>query len=229
MRLLSQVRGEVPKLVLCGVVGNAIIEAGKQTNSNRRNWVVYSGTHSKPQGLEQLIKAWKIAKLPGWELHIAGHGAMTATLHTLAEGNTTIVFHGLLDRKQNAAMLGTGKIGIVPYDVSTTQGFSFKTIECLAAGLHVITTPLTALEDLEPELKAGITYIADNSPTTIAASLEDVIRNERYGRTVAAATVEKYGPNAITRTLDVFVKNVVAGRPVGGEVKQKAGVATSCG
>jgi hypothetical protein len=207
--LLSQVTGNVPKLVLCGVVGEAILEAARQPGSSRRNWVVFSGTHSKAQGLEQLIEAWKMAKLPDWELHIAGHGAMTATLHDLARNNPSIVFHGLLDRNENARLLGAGKIAVVPYDVSQTQGFSFKTIECLAAGLHVITTRLVALEALEPELKIGITYIDDNAPATIASCLVQVIAGRRYDRTAARATLEKYSPAAVTQTLDTFIKQVM--------------------
>ncbi len=210
--LLSQVGGNVPKLLVRGVIGEAILEAGRRPRNSRRNWVVFSGTHSKPQGLEQLIQAWKMARLPGWELHIAGQGAMTRSLHELAAGSPSIVFHGLLDRQANARMLGDGKIAIVPYDVGQTQGFSFKTIECLAAGLHVITTPLVALEGLEPELKSGISYIRDNAPATIASALEQAVAERWYDRTAEGAAAEIYGPATIASSLDALLASVTADR-----------------
>lgn len=208
--LLSHMTRDVPKLLLCGVVSNAILEVGTQPLGSRCNHVVFSGTHSKAQGLEQLIKGWRMAKLPDWELHIAGHGAMTETLHALAEKDSSIVFHGLLNRDDNARMLGAGKIAIVPYDISSTLGFSFKTVECLAAGLHVITTRLQALEGLRPELKAGITYLNDNAPGTIAACLKEVIASRQYERTAVQATVDEYGPVAVSRSLDGLLQQVTA-------------------
>ena len=208
--LLSQVAGDVPKLLLPGVVGEAILNATKQTNGARRNWVVFSGTHSWAQGLEHLIKAWGIAKLPDWELHIAGHGHMTAALHKLAENEKSITFHGLLNREENACLLSTGKIAVVPYDVSQSQGFSFKTIECLGAGLHVITTPLKALKGLDPEMEKGLTYINGNSPDTIAECIRKVIAERRYEQTAERATLRTYGPAAVSRSLDTFLKQVVS-------------------
>ena len=207
--LLAQLAGDVPKLLLQGVVGEAILKATKQTNAARRNWVVFSGTHSWAQGIEHLIKAWGTAKLPDWELHIAGHGQLTATLHKLAENNPSIVFHGMLNRGENACLLSMSRIAVVPYDVSQTRGYSFKTIECLGAGLHVITTPLGALD---PEMEIGITYINDNSPDTISACLKKVISERRYEQTSQLATMETYGPEAVSQSLDTFLRQVMTFR-----------------
>lgn len=206
--LLLQVTRDVPKLVLYGVVSEGPLSVTEQPKADRPKRVVFSGTHSKPQGLEQLIKGWKIAELADWELHIAGHGQMTPTLHNLADNNPSIVFHGVLDRNANTRLLGTGEIAVVPYDISQTRGFSFKTIECLGAGLHVITTPLGALEALDPEMKIGITYINDNSPHTIAACLKKVIAEVRYEQTAKQATLERYGSAAVSRSLDAFLKQI---------------------
>src|SRR4030095_7954823 len=202
----------IPKLLLCGVVGDAIGRANERTRGARRDWVVFSGTHSWAQGLEHLIVAWRMAAPPGWELHIAGHGQLTETLHKLAGNDPSIVFHGLLSREENALFLASGKIAVVPYDVSQTRGFSFKTIECLAAELHVITTPLTALAGLSPEIKAGLTYIEDNRPETIAAGLKKVIAERAYERIAAEATLREYGPEAVTSSLEHFLKQVLARR-----------------
>jgi hypothetical protein len=208
--LLSQVPEPVAKLVLLGVVGQAIQRATEETRNSRRNRVVFSGTHSWAQGLEQLIKGWKMAKLSDWELHIAGQGDLTEKLHNLAENDSTIVFHGLLSREENARLLGSGKIGMVPYDVSQTRGFPFKTIECLAAGLHVITT---SLGTVDPEMDVGITYINDNLAETICACLKKVITERRYEHTSQQATLNAYGSEAVSRSLDTFLGQVMPFRP----------------
>jgi glycosyltransferase involved in cell wall biosynthesis len=147
--------------------------------------------------------------LQDWELHIAGRGSITATLEKLAENDPSIVFHGFLNREENARLLCAAKIGMNAQDVSITPGnvFAFKIIEYLAAGLHVITTPRGALE---PELEAGITYIADNTPETLAGCLKKIIIKRLYERTAAQAALRTYGPEAISAALNRLVAQVAA-------------------
>jgi hypothetical protein len=203
--LLAQV-GDVPKLLLPGVIDRAIISAGGA--NERRNWVVFSGTHSRYQGLSALITSWRRTPPAGWELHIAGHGEETATLHALAAGHPTIVFHGVLDREANARLLTQGRISVVAYEVEKTRGFSFKTLECLGAGLHVITTRLTALSALDPELKQGLTYLDGNDPDTISSCLHTVIADRLYERTSRDAVLARYGPDAVQRSLNAFLLSI---------------------
>jgi glycosyltransferase involved in cell wall biosynthesis len=211
--ILSTVRADVPKVLLRGVVSENILELNREGAGDRQNWVVFSGTHAKPKGLEQLVKAWEILNLPDWELHIAGHGQMTDRLEKMTQNNPSIVFHGLLDREENARFLGKAKIGINPHDVSRVPGnvFAFKIIEYLAAGTHVITTPMGALEK---ELEAGITYMPDNSPETIAATIRRVIEERSYVRTSTTAAQQLYGPEAVAKSLDELLQRVVAGEAV---------------
>src|SRR5687767_1708798 len=204
--LLAQV-GDVPKLLLPGVIDRAIVTEGERSNG-RRNWVVFSGTHSRYQGLTSLITSWKQTPQPGWELHIAGHGEITSELHALATGDPTIVFHGVLDRDANARLLTQGKISVVAYEVEKTRGFSFKTLECLGAGLHVITTRLTALSALDPELKTGLTYLDGNDPDTISACLTSVIKDRRYEQTSRGEAIARYGPDAVQRSLNAFLLSI---------------------
>jgi len=207
--LLAQTPPSVPKLLLRGVVSNEIVSLREQAKGVRRNWIVFSGTHTRSQGLEQLIKAWRMLGLMDWELHIAGQGAMTNTMHNMAESCKTIVFHGLLGREDNARLLKTAKIGIAPFDISQTpdRGFSFKIIEYLAAGLHVVTTPRGFLE---PQLETGISYIADNSPDTIAAGLRKVIHDCPYEQKAQQAALQTYGPEAVSKGLNRLIEQAMA-------------------
>lgn len=204
--LLEQVPSRGPRLLLPGVVSQEVLNLAQRPKSERRNRVVFSGTHSLAQGLVPLITAWRTLRLPHWELHIGGRGVLTEKLQSMAAGDSSIVFHGLLDRQANAELLTSGRIAAVPYDTTQTRGFSFKTVECLAAGLHVISTPLVALDALTPEMKAGITYIPDNQPQTIASSLRSVITDRLYEHTSERAVAEEYGPGAVARSLEKFLQ-----------------------
>ena len=141
----------------------------------RKNWVLFSGAHTRSKGIEQLIAAWKIAGLSDWELHITGHGELTEILQLQLHGINDIVFHGLIDRQELVPLLCSAKICMNPHKLSQTPGnvFAFKIIEYLAAGTHVISMPMGVLEK---EIKRGITYIPNNTPDTIVATLRQVIQ-----------------------------------------------------
>jgi glycosyltransferase involved in cell wall biosynthesis len=210
-RLLSQTPTETPKLLLRGVVSDEILNANKCGYGFKKNWVVFSGTHFRTVGLAELLTAWGMVDLPGWELHIAGDGEMTTQLKQIAQGNRTIVFHGLLNERENARLLSSARIGINPHDISRAPGniFPMKIVEYLAAGTHVLTTPMGTLE---AELESGITYLPDNKAETIADCLKGVIQSRRYERTAADAVLNVYGPNAVARSLDKLIRQVANGR-----------------
>jgi hypothetical protein len=65
---------------------------------------------------------------------------------------------------------------------------------------------------LEPELEAGITYMNDNSPPTIAATLQRVIDERDYERTAAQTAAQKYGPTTVLRSLDTLIQRVLRNR-----------------
>ena len=205
--LLSQVPRSAPTLLLRGVVGADVIEAGAERRGDKRNLVVFSGTHIASNGVAELIDGWRSVGLPGWELHITGYGGLTETLRQKAAGVPGIVFRGLVSRPELVQLQSSAKICINPHHVSQTPGnvFAFKIIEYLAAGAHVITTPMGALEK---ELEAGITYMRDNSPETIAATIRRVVETRGYEETAPTAAQEAYGPSAVSKSLDGFLDQV---------------------
>ena len=207
--LLSQLPSHIPVLLLRGVVGDDILKASKDMKTMKRNCVVFSGTHIESNGARELIAGWEIAAIPGWELHITGFGAMTEELRKMAARDPSIMFHGMISREEVVRLLCSARICINPHVVSQNPGnvFAFKIIEYLAAGAHVVTTPMG---NLEPQLEDGITYMNDNSPATIAATLQRVIRERDFERTAAEAAVHSYGPQAISRSLDELLNKVMA-------------------
>lgn len=203
--LLSQIPESTPKILLRGVVGQDVIDAGNRINGTKRDWILFSGTHIENNGIAQLIQAWRSVPVPGWELHITGAGGLTETLRDMAKDVPAITFHGLVSRAELVTLMSSARICINPYAVSQTPGnvFAFKVIEYLGAGAHCVTTPMGALE---PEVESGITYMPDNSPATIAATLKKIIAGALYERSAADVVQETYGPAAVSKRLNTFLE-----------------------
>jgi len=210
-QLLKQLPSSIPKLLLRGVVSDEIANAIKPAAALRKNWVVYAGTLFRSKGLEQLITAWDRLRPSGWELHISGDGELKNRLTEMATNIPGIVFEGVLSRGDYVNLLCSAKIGINPHDVSKTPGnlFAFKIIEYVAAGAHVITTPMGTLE---PEIEKGITYMPDNRAETIAATLKKTIEGGYYDRTASEAALRAYGPEAVALSLNSLLRQVANGR-----------------
>jgi len=112
-----------------------------------------------------------------------------------------------VSRQELVQRMCSAKICINPHVVSLTPGnvFAFKIIEYIAAGAHAVTTPMGALEK---ELEAGVTYMPDNSPQTIAATLQKIVTEREYERTARQAAHRVYGPRAVARSLDTLLNQV---------------------
>ncbi len=209
--LLSQVRSGIPTLLLRGVVGADVVKASEESRRGKENIVLFSGTHIGSNGIAQLIEGWRKIERADWELHITGFGQLTNSLRRMAEEVQGIIFHGLVSRPELVRRMCSAKICINPHQVSQTPGnvFAFKIIEYLAAGAHVITTPMGVLE---AELEAGITYMSDNTPKTIAATIQRVIEEREFEQTAMEKAQEMYGPAPISKSLDDLLKRVRSSR-----------------
>jgi glycosyltransferase involved in cell wall biosynthesis len=173
-----------------------------------------------------MVEAWRMLRPEGWELHIAGRGPITAVLEAKASGDPSIVFHGLLDRAENARLLCAARIGMNAQDVTNTPGnvFAFKIVEYLAAGVHVVTTPRGALE---PDLEEGVTYIPHNDPATIAESLKQLIVGRRYERTAEEAALRTYGPKAVSDALNQMLQQVTTRNKTAPNRARRNGIAAA--
>lgn len=209
--LLSQAPPDVPTMLLRGVVGDDVLRVSERLRNSKKNIILFSGTHNKVNGVEELIAAWRGVSLADWELHITGSGDLTDSVRRMAQDTPRVVFHGLLSRPNLVELMGSAKICISPQRVSQTPGdqFAFKVIEYLAAGAHVVMTPMGPLES---EIEEGITYMADNRPETIMSTLQRVVGEQRYNRSAANAVHRRYGLNAVSGTLDRLLCEVTGNR-----------------
>jgi len=207
--LLSRFPADTPKLVLRGVMGNDVLQAASQTNGDKRNQVLFSGTHIESNGVAKLIQAWKLAAIPRWELHITGYGGLTENLRQMARDVPGVIFHGLVSREELVRLMCSARICANPHTVSRTPGnvFAFKIIEYLGAGAHVITTPMG---EVEKEIESGITYMPGNEPETIASTLTTVIGTGKWKQNAAQYVRDTYSPEAVSKCLETLLQQVAA-------------------
>jgi glycosyltransferase involved in cell wall biosynthesis len=206
--LLSQLHPRIPTLLLRGFVGGDLVKARNERNIERKNLLLFCGTHIESNGVAQLIEAWRMADIAEWELHITGYGHLTAHLQEAAKGVPGVVFHGLVSREEVVRLMCSARICINPHVVSKNPGnvFAFKIIEYLAAGAHVVTTPMGPLE---PEVEAGITYMRDNQPETIARTLREVVESRGWERTATRYVSDTYGTAGASPSLDGLLQQAV--------------------
>ena len=204
--LLAQVPPDKPKMLLRGVIGDDVPKTAKTATRMKR--VLFSGTHIESNGVAQLIEAWRLLNLPDWELHITGAGQMSDSLRKMARITHGTVFHGLVSRDELVRLMCSASICVSPQAVSDVPGnvFPFKVIEYLAAGSHVVATPMGVLE---PDIEAGITYLKDNSPETIAAVLGEVIRLRRFEQGAQQAVQRRYGSAEVADALKGLIAELV--------------------
>jgi glycosyltransferase involved in cell wall biosynthesis len=207
--LLSQVPTTTPKMLIRGVVGDDVLKTREVLNGSRRNWVLFSGTHIRSNGVAELIHAWQRLNITDWRLHITGDGQLRDELKSMAGKVPGITFHGLVSRADLLRLMGLAKICINPHALSCTPGnvFAFKIIEYLAAGAHVITTPMGALEE---GVEQGVTYIEDNDPATIANALRHVIKTGKWQRSAAAYVSDSYGTANVTKSLTKLIEKATS-------------------
>ena len=207
--LIEQVPSNVPRCLLRGVVGDDIIESSETFRDSKENFVLFAGTHIQSNGVAQLLDAWKLLAPCDWRLHITGIGTETPTLRRMAESVPGVLFHGLVDREELVRLMCTARICINPHAVSSTPGnvFAFKLIEYLAAGAHVVTTPMGTLE---PQLERAITYMRDNSPQVIAETLARIMGNPSDIRSASRAAQSRYGLNAVAMEIEKLFQKMRA-------------------
>jgi glycosyltransferase involved in cell wall biosynthesis len=206
-RLQSQFPAGVPSLLLRGLVGEDIVVA--RDAGARMNWALFSGTHTKAKGVAQLIQAWQLARLDGWQLHITGTGDQTDELKGMAGAVPGVVFHGMVDRPKLVELICRSKVCVNPHDLSEQPGnvFAFKLVEYLAGGAHVISTPMGPLES---GLERGITYIPDNRPLPICEALKQVCLSDKWRQCADEKALDAYRPATVARALDALLSQVLA-------------------
>jgi len=119
-----------------------------------------------PKAHDVLIRAWRQAELgrKGARLHLLGDGPLRAALEARAEGDASIVFHGVVGNV--ATWLQAVDCFVMP---SRFEGMPIAAIEAMGAGLHCLFSRIPALTELGAP---SASWCDPGDVPTLAAALE---------------------------------------------------------
>lgn len=165
-----------------------------------RHRIVSFGRLSPEKGIDCLIDAWNLARLPSpWELVIAGDGADRRCLEERAAGDPRVKFVGHVEGQDLDDLLGSASVVVVPSLFPETFGLSAA--EAMARGLPVLVSNVGNLPELVGERRQVI------APGDVAAWADGL----RW-ITGSEATRNALGALARTRVADRFDPQIAADR-----------------
>lgn len=149
--------------------------------------IVFAGALERYNGVDVMLEALAQRPDPHLRLHIAGQGRLRGDVEAAARQDSRIVFHGLLDMEQLAALYAEGDLLInhrSDQRLDSRYVFPSKLIEYLASGLPVVSTRFRSLPE---EYLPHLILLPDESPAALAQAIEDVAQRPHEARERAAA------------------------------------------
>lgn len=143
--------------------------------------VVYAGRLAPEKGVDTLLKAWRLAALPGdSRLVIAGEGSERERLEALGRGQD-VEFVGKLDSFELSGLIGKASLVVVPSRFPET--FCLAAAEAMSRGVPVLVSDAGNL----PELVGNEELVVPRDRPELWASamarlLEDRTSRDRVGR-----------------------------------------------
>lgn len=140
-----------------------------------------------------LIRAWRQAAMgeAGGVLHLLGDGELRGELEKLADGDASIVIHGVVSNIHD--WLVASDSFVMP---SRHEGLPIAGIEALATGIPCIFSRIKPLQELAP---SSVRWVEVNNVDELAGQLLDSVRAPReYAEAAATEVRERYGIGGVT-------------------------------
>lgn len=165
-----------PVIVIEGVYSSNNLDL---TETNKKKAIMHAGTLHKNIGIENIIEAFKLIEDRELELWIFGDGELNSFIENSCEVDKRIKFYGFVSREklfeyEKQAMLLVNARN--PEDEYTKYSFPSKTFEYMVSGTPFLTTKL---EGIPKEYYEYLYTIDDNTPITIANSIEGILKLNR--------------------------------------------------
>ena len=138
-------------------------------------------------GVDTILQAFSLLD-ERFSLRIAGHGPLEAEVRRAAAHDPRIEYLGFVNLEEVMDLYASSDVLVAmrpTHDLNTRYFFPGKVLEYLASGAPVVTT---GTGNVEKEFAEFVFLLRDESPSGLAAMLEDVARtplSEREGRGAA--------------------------------------------
>ncbi len=173
---------------------NEVFKINTESNSTRRQDLVYVGKFSHAKGLPQLLNV--LEEMPETvRLHVAGDGAGTEAeeLRQRMIGlHPKVVLHGMLNQHQLANLLQRCRVCVLP---SFYEGVPLVLVEAAACGCRLVSTALPGVvESIAPVLGPRLKLV----PLPRLISVDEPAAEDlpRFEGNLAAALGESLGKDA---------------------------------
>ena len=149
--------------------------------------VVFAGTLSAYQGVDQLIDAWNLIADAAWTLKIVGEGPERGALEAQAAGAENIVFLPLLEGQDYHRELARAGVLVGHYPgkgLATYRRSMLKTMDYAVTDRPFVTNRLdTLLDDLDGPADGAFVWDLDTAETlaeTIRQAMHAATRGDRF-------------------------------------------------
>ena len=163
--------------------------------------VLYLGRLQARKGLDILVSAFRAANVKESRLLIVGPDeGMLASLRSLADGDSRIVFTGYLDGEDRIGALAASDIFALP---ATGEGQPLAALEAMAASLPLVLSPGCNMDEVAA---AGAGYVVDPTVEAFAKTLRTLLTDEemrrKLGNKARQLVEERYSWDKIAERLE---------------------------
>lgn len=183
--------------------------------------LVYVGRFVPKKGLDTLIEACAILKRDALEFscHLYGKGETEAQLRALVAASDldqTVRFEGVLPNEHFYSVMNADDIFVCPcryMEDGERDGIPVTLLECMAAGIRVVTTPVSGIPELVKDGQNGY-LVPPDDPVSLARRLKSLILNggsiDADMAAAARATVrEHFSTECAGSILDAWISDEV--------------------
>jgi glycosyltransferase involved in cell wall biosynthesis len=158
---------------------NALGLQPASSQTTREKIILYSGALNAINGIDLLIRAFRLLPDPQYRLHVFGRGPMEPLLHEAAEQDKRILYGGVLPNSEirRRQVQATVLVNPRPSDREITQyTFPSKLLEYIASGRPTVTTALPGI----PEEYYPYVFLArDETPEGLASAIRGVCERDQ--------------------------------------------------
>lgn len=163
-----------PYTVVEGIASEPMEETVSATESDEEKIILYTGTTNERFGIRILIEAFEKTASPDYRLVICGCGDYDKAIKEKAEKDNRIRFLGILPHDEIAELQRKATVLVNPRQnigEFTKYSFPSKNMEYLSSGVPLVAYKLDGVPE---EYSDYIIYVKDNSPQSLAQTLEEV-------------------------------------------------------
>lgn len=160
----------------------AVFRARRPPGDGRRVLMVARLDPIKDQAT--LLRAFAVARLPGWQLQLVGDGEDRPRLETLALELGLDSAQVFLGRRADIPEL-LGLADLFAFSTTAAEGFGIALIEAMAAGLPVLASDVPACREVLQDGVGGVLLPAGD-PVSWAAKLAELMASNEQRQKLAA-------------------------------------------